>query len=65
MKIELNGAERDIAAATVAEALDELGFGDRRVATALNGAFLPASARPVQRLHDGDRLEVLTPMQGG
>ena len=65
MKIELNGAERDIAAATVAEALEELGFGARRVATALNGAFLPASARPVQRLQDGDRLEVLTPMQGG
>jgi sulfur carrier protein len=65
MKIELNGAERDIAAATVAEALEELGFGARRVATALNGAFLPASDRPAQRLQDGDRLEVLTPMQGG
>jgi sulfur carrier protein len=65
MRIEVNGEPRDIAATTVAEALAELGWGTARVATALNGDFLPASARAGQRLAEGDRLEVLAPMQGG
>ncbi|WP_111558725.1 sulfur carrier protein ThiS [Paracoccus sediminilitoris] len=65
MKIELNGTPHDIAAATVADALAELGWADARVATALNGDFLPAAARATQPLQDGDRLEVLAPMQGG
>lgn len=65
MKIELNGTPHDIAAATVADALAELGWADAHVATALNGDFLPAAARAAQPLQDGDRLEVLAPMQGG
>ncbi len=35
------------------------------VATALNGEFVPAGSRPGAGLKDGDRLEVLAPMQGG
>ncbi|MDO5647114.1 sulfur carrier protein ThiS [Paracoccus sp. (in: a-proteobacteria)] len=65
MKIDVNGEIRDTSAATVADALAEWGWGDARVATALNGEFLPASARADQPLRDGDRLEVLAPMQGG
>ena len=65
MKIELNGTPRQITATTVADALVELGWADARVATALNGDFLPAAARAGQPLQDGDRLEVLAPMQGG
>ncbi|WP_114967284.1 sulfur carrier protein ThiS [Alkalilacustris brevis] len=65
MKIEVNGETREITATTVAGALQELGWGEARVATALNGSFLPAAARAGQKLRDGDRLEVLAPMQGG
>lgn len=65
MKIEVNGAPHDIAATTVAEALTLLGWGGMRVATALNGDFVPTAARADTRLSDGDRLEVLTAMQGG
>ncbi|QBX34051.1 sulfur carrier protein ThiS [Paracoccus liaowanqingii] len=65
MRIEVNGDPRDIAATTVAGALSELGWGEARVATALNGEFLPSAARAEQPLRDGDRLEVLAPMQGG
>ena len=65
MKIEVNGAPREITAATVAAALEEMGWGTAKVATALNGAFLPAAARATQALAPGDRLEVLSPMQGG
>ena len=65
MRIEVNGEAREIAAATLAEALAELGWADAKVATALNGAFVPAAARAAQTLRDGDRVEVLAPMQGG
>ena len=65
MKIEVNGEMRDIAADTLQGLLTELDWGAARVATALNGAFVPKSARADTRLRDGDRLEVLAPMQGG
>ncbi|CAM3291297.1 sulfur carrier protein ThiS [Paracoccus nototheniae] len=65
MRIEVNGDPRDIKATTVADALAELGWAKARVATALNGDFLPSAARAGQTLRDGDRLEVLAPMQGG
>jgi sulfur carrier protein len=65
MKILVNGAWRDTGAADLAGALVELGYADAVVATALNGEFVPAGARPDACLTDGDRLEVLAPMQGG
>jgi sulfur carrier protein len=66
MKIEVNGEARElIAATTLADALVELGWGAARVATALNGEFVPAASRATQPLRDGDRVEVLAPMQGG
>jgi len=65
MKIDVNGVPHDVEAATVQDALHALGWGDRRVATALNGTFVPAAARDGTALSPGDRLEVLTAMQGG
>lgn len=65
MRIEVNGEMQEVTGATVAEALTQLGWGEAKVATALNGEFLPAAARAGQALQDGDRLEVLAPMQGG
>jgi sulfur carrier protein len=65
MKILVNGAWRDTGAVDLAAALHELGYGEAVVATALNGEFVPAGLRPAARLADGDRIEVLAPMQGG
>lgn len=65
MRIEVNGTPRDISATTLADALAELGWAEARVATALNGDFVPSAARATQALREGDRLEVLAPMQGG
>lgn len=64
MKIELNGAARDVAAPTLAALLEECGFSGR-VATAVNEEFVPAGLRASHRLSDGDRVEVVAPMQGG
>ena len=65
MKIIVNGQSLDVTATLLDAALAELGYGEARVATALNGEFVPAPARCGTRLDDGDRLEILAPMQGG
>lgn len=65
MTLLLNGAPQDVAANTLAEALAELGYAGRIVATAVNGEFVPARKRMAVVLRDGDRIEVVAPMQGG
>jgi sulfur carrier protein len=65
MKVLVNGVWRDTAVADVASALKELGYGESVVATALNGEFVPMSSRSEVALTEGDRLEVVAPMQGG
>jgi sulfur carrier protein len=65
MKIIVNGDSREVAAVSIGAALDELGFADAVVATALNGEFVPVIRRHAAMLAEGDRLEVLAPMQGG
>ena len=65
MKIQVNGAWRELRAGELAGALEELGYGDSVVSTAVNGEFVARPARERTALSDGDRLEVLAPMQGG
>jgi sulfur carrier protein len=65
MKISLNGSSHEIQAGTLAAALSALGYADAVIATALNGRFVPVSARAVTPLSDGDEVEVVAPMQGG
>lgn len=65
MKIMVNGDSREIVSLTLDAALGELGYGNSTVATALNGDFISASARTEAMLADGDRVEIVAPMQGG
>jgi sulfur carrier protein len=65
MRIVCNGEAREISECTLSEVLSAFGFKDAIVATALNGEFVPVGSRAGVQLKDGDRLEVLAPMQGG
>ncbi|MEM7470518.1 MAG: sulfur carrier protein ThiS [Pseudomonadota bacterium] len=65
MKLRLNGEVIDTVQDTLAALLDAHGFAGARVATAVNGTFVPAALRATQPLADGDQVEVLAPMQGG
>ncbi len=65
MKIELNGDTVEVEHTGLDAVLTELGFTDAAVATAVNGDFVPRAARNTTVLRDGDRLEVVAPMQGG
>ncbi len=65
MRILVNGAPHEVASTTLGAALAELGYAERRIATALDGDFVPAARRDNQGLHPGCRLEIVSPMQGG
>lgn len=65
MRVLVNGAARELEAEELSAALEELGYGGAVVATAVNGEFVPAAERARARIREGDRLEVLAPMQGG
>ena len=65
MRIFLNGKVREVAVWDLAEALDVLGYRDTVVATAVNGRFVPVTARRTLVLAEGDEIEVVAPMQGG
>lgn len=65
MRILVNGAWRETVAAELSRVLDELGYGEAVVTTAVNGEFVATGVRPRTRLAEGDRVEVLAPMQGG
>ena len=65
MKILVNGAWRETQREELAGALEELGYGGSVVSTAVNGEFIANSQRARTVLSEGDRVEVLAPMQGG
>ena len=56
MTLTVNGQTADHAATTLADLVEELGLGDAKVATALNGAFVSVRARPATKLSAGDRV---------
>lgn len=64
MQITLNGTRLETLAADLAALLIERNFGPK-VATALNGTFVPAPMRAATPIAAGDLIEVLSPMQGG
>jgi len=65
MRLVVNGAEQDVAAETLAAALEALDYGETLVATALNGDVVPARKRAETSLSEGDRIEIVAPRQGG
>lgn len=65
MTIVLNGEKVETNAANLAALLVEIELDAAVVATALNGEFIASDEREAALIKDGDRIEVLAPMQGG
>ncbi|MBO6037490.1 MAG: sulfur carrier protein ThiS [Acetobacter sp.] len=65
MTIFVNDETHTVSATTLAALLDELGYGGARIATALDGVFVPATERAKATLINGAKVEVVAPMQGG
>lgn len=68
MKVSLNGRPLELPTdATVADAVASIGRPPeaRGTAVALNGEVIARASWPHEPLEDGDRLEILTAVQGG
>lgn len=65
MKILVNAESQEVSAQVLGDILNELGYDDAKIATALNEVFVAKSARAQTKVAAGDRLEIVTPRQGG
>ena len=65
MKLTINGEPQEVASATLSALLDELAYDHEFLATAHNGELVSAEERSTCVLEAGDRIEILSPMQGG
>jgi sulfur carrier protein len=63
--ITVNGTPREAAGRTLAEVVAELTRAPSGVAAAVNDAVVPRREWPATVLGDGDRVEILTAVQGG
>ena len=61
----VNGEGQQMAAQTLGELLVALDYEGDWLATAVNGELVHAGERQNHTLSDGDRIEILSPMQGG
>ncbi|RWX14182.1 sulfur carrier protein ThiS [Rhizobium hidalgonense] len=65
MQLIINGEAQTIAAATLSQLLTALDYEGDWLATAVNGELVHREDREEHMLNDNDRIEILTPMQGG
>jgi len=66
-RLRINGAEADVAAATIADLLALRGVDAkaRFLAVAVNGAVVRRAEWPMRTLSPGDDVEIVRPLQGG
>jgi sulfur carrier protein len=65
LQILLNGEAHTTEAADLGKLCVSLGLAEAKIATALNGNFVPAERREATPLTDGDAIEIVAPRQGG
>ncbi len=65
ISVTVNGEPRETWAETLADLIASEKFGETRIATAVNGAFVPMRARGERQLYAGDRIEILSARRGG
>ncbi|MFD2236606.1 sulfur carrier protein ThiS [Aureimonas populi] len=61
----VNGEEHRVDSADLAALLSALGYEGPWLATAVNGRIVHKPDRAREMLRDGDRIEILSPMEGG
>ena len=65
MRLIVNGEAESLDVATLNELLSRLDYEGDWLATAVNGELVHREERGVFTLAEGDRIEILSPMQGG
>ena len=65
MHVVVNGERIRIDTDLLAEIVEVLGFGDRKVAIAVNETFVARAEWPSFRVRSEDRLDIVSAVQGG
>lgn len=64
-RIQVNGENREVSAATILALVEELGLDPRKVAVERNLAIVPRSLHGETALAEGDRIELVQFVGGG
>jgi len=66
ISISLNNETKEIAANTLlSDALIQWGFGETKIAAAINGEFVPRSTYSLRNIFAGDQIDIVKPVGGG
>jgi sulfur carrier protein len=65
MNLIVNGKSHSLETTTLADLLQALEYEGNWLATAVNGDLVTREDRAKLHLAEGDRIEILSPMQGG
>lgn len=65
MNVIVNGETHSVHASTLADLLQELDYEGEWLATAVNAELVHREERATWQLNPDDRIEVLSPRQGG
>jgi sulfur carrier protein len=65
MRVIVNGEDAEVAATDLTGLLGELDYTGTHVAVAVNHEMVPRQRWTAVALNNGDRIEILTPRQGG
>ena len=68
MTIELSVNNESISLANItllSDALQQWGYGESKIAVAINGEFVPRSTYSERELLNGDQIDIVKPVGGG
>lgn len=66
ISVSLNGNSEKIEKyQTLQQALQLWGFADKKIASAINGEFVPRSRYTEATLNNGDQVDIVAPVGGG
>ncbi len=65
ISIQINGEKQNIDEQNLAQFLEQFTDAKSPFAVAINEQFIPRDQYPFTQLNPGDRVEIVSPMQGG
>ena len=66
IELSVNNESKSLAANTLlSDALQTWGYGDNKIAVAINGEFAPRSTYAERELLNGDQIDIVKPVGGG
>lgn len=66
IELSVNNETKTLAAkALLSDALQQWGYGETKIAVAINGEFVPRSTYPERELFNGDQIDIVKPVGGG